>query len=565
MNFALNPRMDLSKLLVLGLAAVAGVTVGACFNGKAAKGLPCTADDQCGTQLQCIDGLCGGEFACGDGELLDSTVVCDGVADCPEAEDEDYDLCFGEGQSFECDDGIEIPEFWVCDDEADCANGEDESVEACGTADEVGTDTGSTDTDTGTGSTDTTTGTDTDTGGELGPNQCGDAMDDALSHESLPGLEGADETLGVMVGDFVAGGGPDIVTAGGLASAAQLIELPMGGMPVISELPGPGVDLPYDGRLVVDMDQADFDGDQDADDFVIATEDEDIGLYVYRSDGGATPEIWGQPTFLSPMILLNPQLVSVSLGDINGDDDPDLVALVDTANVNGILFVAIGDKAAPGQNESYFTPMQSLVAPLEYDTYFDAELADIDDDGLDDFVVSGMKDGAPTIWALLRSGAGLDSWNMAEQIMTPMPAHDIAFGDLRPDGFPELVIANATMGRIEVLQSNGMIMGGFMPMTAGTDLGSGVSSLTIYDFNCDDKLDIVFTVGDPAKVQVLFGDGEGGISPDFDYEIATEGEPGGLIALGRFDMDDSTDVVQASNATGDAPDPEVHLHLTSAP
>ncbi|PRQ06561.1 low-density lipoprotein receptor class A repeat-containing protein [Enhygromyxa salina] len=96
--------MDSNRYLLfaLGSAALIGVTLGACFNGADALGLPCDADSQCGPTLTCIDGFCGG---------------CQTDEAC--------------GNAFYCDDGDTIPFSLICDDQPDCANGEDEVAQVC--------------------------------------------------------------------------------------------------------------------------------------------------------------------------------------------------------------------------------------------------------------------------------------------------------------------------------------------------------------------------------------------------------------------------------------------------
>jgi hypothetical protein len=86
------------RLAMLALAAITSVTFGACFNGNAADGLPCSNDAQCGSATACIEGYCGGVFLCADGSQLDTIeFVCDGEPDCEDASDEDSDLCGGAG------------------------------------------------------------------------------------------------------------------------------------------------------------------------------------------------------------------------------------------------------------------------------------------------------------------------------------------------------------------------------------------------------------------------------------------------------------------------------------
>lgn len=96
---------DLTKQpILLALAAVVSAAVGACFNGNAAEGLPCTNDLQCGPGTGCINGYCGGVFLCADGAHVEATAACDGNVDCEDGSDEDIGLCQGGGANVnQCD------------------------------------------------------------------------------------------------------------------------------------------------------------------------------------------------------------------------------------------------------------------------------------------------------------------------------------------------------------------------------------------------------------------------------------------------------------------------------
>jgi hypothetical protein len=60
-------------------------------------------------------------FTCDDGSRIDLSKACDGVADCPNGEDEDCTQGY-----IACDDGTMVPERDRCDGSTDCADGSDE-------------------------------------------------------------------------------------------------------------------------------------------------------------------------------------------------------------------------------------------------------------------------------------------------------------------------------------------------------------------------------------------------------------------------------------------------------
>lgn len=71
-------RCELDSKLAVWLAA-AVVAVGACFGGGFVQGLPCDSDADCGQELGCVEGLCGGlgeAGMCGNG-LMDVGEECD--------------------------------------------------------------------------------------------------------------------------------------------------------------------------------------------------------------------------------------------------------------------------------------------------------------------------------------------------------------------------------------------------------------------------------------------------------------------------------------------------------
>ncbi|MEM9461308.1 MAG: DUF4215 domain-containing protein [Myxococcota bacterium] len=87
------------------------LVLGACFGGDFVRGLPCQSDEECGPQLSCVEGLCGGPgdlSLCGNG-LLDQGEECD------DANTQEGDECTPACRVPVCGDGFVAPGE-QCDD-----------------------------------------------------------------------------------------------------------------------------------------------------------------------------------------------------------------------------------------------------------------------------------------------------------------------------------------------------------------------------------------------------------------------------------------------------------------
>ncbi|MCA9685683.1 MAG: VCBS repeat-containing protein [Myxococcales bacterium] len=212
------PKPSAHQRIALTVAGLAGLSLGACFNGLDAQGLPCTSDVHCGPQLSCIDGFCGG------------------------------------------------------------------SNDTTGSTDEVGT------TDTGTDTGTDTTDTGTDTGPEIGPNQC-EQPDQPFTWYGGPEETGVDDPFGVLIADYDGNGVDDILFAANGGAFVRILAFG-NGPPTIIDLEGVSEQPPYYGdQRIADIEIADLDGDGDQD-IVVVTDQDNIGVYVYRSGPGG-PALWG--------------------------------------------------------------------------------------------------------------------------------------------------------------------------------------------------------------------------------------------------------------------------------
>lgn len=192
----------------------------------------------------------------------------------------------------------------------------------------------------------------------------------------------------------------------------------------------------------------------------------------------------------------------VAVADVNHDGNPDI--LVTNAEA-GTITVLLGDgtgqfKEAPG------SPFAAGPQPN------DLAIADLNGDGNPDLVIPNHQ--APTITVLLGDGKG--SFHPApgspfDVHSNPHP-HGVAVGDFDGDGKLDVVTDSWAENKIELLAGDGK--GGLR--TPGRYFPTGrrpYERLRTADFNHDGHPDIVTTNLDDGTVSILLGDGKGGFTP----------------------------------------------------
>jgi hypothetical protein len=271
----------------------------------------------------------------------------------------------------------------------------------------------------------------------------------------------------------------------------------------------------------IDAAVADFDNDGNPD-LALAKLDGALSILMGNGDGTFGPETDYAP---GPYA----QLYSVSVGDFNGDDVPDLLGM-GASGEGGLAFLNNRD----GTFEAFEVPGE---------TYF-AGVADFDGDDLDDYA---YPDQAGTVEVHLSNGNGGFSgpWSF--------PVGDfpraVTAGDVSGDGIPDLVVANTESNDISVLLGSG-------DGTFGTEqrywLGVPPDELlqpwyiVIDDLDGDGLQDLVVAnwwSGYPKpSLSLLYGTGAGQFT-----EAVTGDRMGGRahkIAIADFDEDGAKDVVR---------------------
>lgn len=192
----------------------------------------------------------------------------------------------------------------------------------------------------------------------------------------------------------------------------------------------------------------------------------------------------------------------VSVADLNHDGNPDLIV----ANADaGTLVVLLGDgkgnfRQAPG------SPMSAGHLPN------DIAIADMNGDGNLDVVIANHQ--APYLTILLGNGTGMLApapGSPFEVHSNPHP-HGVVVADFNGDNKPDVATDSWASNQIELLPGDGK--GGLR--LPGIYFPTGhrpYERLRSGDFNHDGHPDIVTTNLDDGTVSILLGDGKGGFAP----------------------------------------------------
>ena len=168
-------------------------------------------------------------------------------------------------------------------------------------------------------------------------------------------------------------------------------------------------------------------------------------------------------------------------------------------------------------------------------------IADVNHDRNPDIVVANADGG--TVNVLLGDGKG----QFHEAAGSPFPAgplpNDIAIADMNGDGNPDLVIANHQSPFISIFLGDGR--GGFRPAPGSpVDVHSSPHphGVAVADFNGDGHPDVVTDSWGANQVELLLGDGRGGLQTPGKY-FATGHRPYERLRSADFNGDGFPDIV----------------------
>ncbi len=189
----------------------------------------------------------------------------------------------------------------------------------------------------------------------------------------------------------------------------------------------------------------------------------------------------------------------ISVADVNRDGVPDILVTNATA---GTITVLLGNGKG-GFKEALGSPFAAGHLPN------DIGIADMNGDGNLDLVIADHQ--SPYITILLGNGKGaftLAPGSPVDVHSNPHP-HGVAVADFDGDGKPDVVTDSWAENRIELLIGDGK--GGLRTPGRFFPVGKRpYERLRTADFNHDGHADIVTTNLDDGTVSVMLGDGKGG-------------------------------------------------------
>jgi hypothetical protein len=222
----------------------------------------------------------------------------------------------------------------------------------------------------------------------------------------------------------------------------------------------------------------------------------------------------------------NPE--GLAVGDLNGDSNPDLLAVNSGADggFKGDLAVFLGKGDGAFHAATFYPAGEQPI---------DVALGRLNGDDAQDVVIANFESGDVTV--LLGNGDG----TFQPPVSYPTGAVSaVALGDLNGDGRLDVVASIFFSQSLGVLLGNG---DGTFQAVASRPVGI-ISFLALADLNEDGRLDVAASIVSSQTVAVLLGNGTGTFQPSAFYAA---GHDPGPVTLKDLDKDGNLDLLTSND------------------
>ena len=275
-----------------------------------------------------------------------------------------------------------------------------------------------------------------------------------------------------------------------------------------------------------DVAVGDLDGDGD-EDFVAGSRGNSVStlkLFLNQGERQFTP---------GSEYLVEAELRDMFVGDLNGDDLPDVAVVFSSIATTQNKFVAIFINQGNA----------SLAPPVMYDQPFRAlslTVSDVDGDDSLDLLTPDWAQGSITV----RRNNGDGTFGSPETVEVGRDPRGIATGDLDGDGDLDIATTNSSSVDVTAVLNNG-------DGTFSAPVSYGVSrsprDIKLVDLNGDSAVDVAFVAGRSFGVLFNLDDGSGSLSDPVVFMT-----DGNVKSIEPFDVDVDADIDLVVVKTGSA-------------
>jgi hypothetical protein len=248
------------------------------------------------------------------------------------------------------------------------------------------------------------------------------------------------------------------------------------------------------------------------------------GLWVMLGNGNGT--------FRNP-VLSYAGTTPMVVADINGDGEPDIVAMQNSGAIPVLL----------GNGDGSFMDARSIAQATTADSTNAGVAADFNGDGKLDMAVAEQNYPNGQVSVELGKGNGTFGQPIVSALTSTATDPNLMLpGDFNADGKTDLVVEDSDNSGFQVLLGRG---DGSFGTPVDTSLSYSIFSFATGDFNKDGKTDLVVTTSNGnSAMNIYLSNGDGTFSPGMSYVVY----PNSYVAVADVNGDGSPDLVVVASS-----------------